>query len=297
MENVLKINGLAKRYGRIQAVSGLQLSIPRGSVFGILGPNGSGKTTTLGMVLGVIKPDSGNFSWFGKSLNFETKQRLGAILETPNFYPYLSARKNLEVVATIKEIKDPPIDEVLKTVNLQERANSKFKSYSLGMKQRLAIASALLNDPEVMVLDEPTNGLDPQGIAEIRRLITDVAGRGITVILASHLLDEIEKVCTHAAVLRKGVLLFSGPVAELTGQEGILEIGSPDLKKLENLLKGHPAVGTVKTENSYLLVTLEKAVEPGEMNRFLSESGIYASHLVYRKNSLEKQFLNLVSQS
>ncbi len=296
MKNVLEIKGLTKTYGRVTAVKDLNLAIPQGSVFGILGPNGSGKTTTLGMVLGVIQPDYGSFSWFQQSLDFEAKQQIGAILETPNFYPYLSGRKNLEIVATIKELSNPPIDEVLETVNLKARAGSKFKTYSLGMKQRLAIASALLNNPQVMVLDEPTNGLDPQGIAEIRQLIIDVASRGITVILASHLLVEIEKVCTHAAVLRHGNLLFSGTVAELTGQEAVLEVGGANLEDLRSILTQHPAVSEVKNENEHLLVLLKDTASPAEINKFLVSRGGEVNHLVYRKNSLEKQFLNLVSQ-
>lgn len=294
MENVLEIEGLTKRYGSITAVDELHLKVPKGSVFGILGPNGSGKTTTLGMVLGVTKPAQGKFTWFGDSLNFKTKKRIGAILETPNFYPYLSGVDNLKVVSEIKELDGSRIDEVLTMVNLKGRASSKFKAYSLGMKQRLAIASALLNDPEVLVLDEPTNGLDPQGIAEIRTLITRIANRGITVLLASHLLDEVERVCTHAAVLRQGNLLFSGKVEELTGHEGVVEISSKDLGQLEKALAEHPSVETIKEEETRLLVMLNEQINPAELNKFLVEKGIYADHLVFRKNSLEKQFLNLI---
>ena len=297
MDTILSIKNLSKRYGPVQAVDKLNLEVPKGSVFGILGPNGSGKTTTLGMLLGVTKPDSGDFSWFGKSLNFETKQKLGAILETPNFYPYMSAIENLKVVAQIKEISDANIDGVLKTVNLNTRADSKFKTYSLGMKQRLAIASALLSNPEVLVLDEPTNGLDPQGIAEIRALIKDIASQGITVIIASHLLDEIEKVCTHAAVIRFGKLLFCGTVEELTGHEGVVEIGSEDLNLTRVILEKLDGVDSVKIEGDMLLVVLDKKISPSEINKHLVAQGIFAHHLVFRKNSLEKQFLNLISNS
>lgn len=294
MENVLKIEGLTKRYGSITAVDSLHLDIPKGSVFGILGPNGSGKTTTLGMVLGVIKPAHGKFLWFDEALNFKSKKRIGAILETPNFYPYLSGISNLKLVSEIKELDGSRIDEVLTLVNLKGRAKSKFKTYSLGMKQRLAIASALLNNPEVLVLDEPTNGLDPQGIAEIRALITRIANQGITVILASHLLDEVEKVCTHAAVLRQGNVLFSGKVEELTGHEGVVEISADDNGKLEAALREHPSVETIKEEETRLLVMLNEHLKPAELNKYLSDKGIYVDHLVFRKNSLEKQFLNLI---
>lgn len=297
MDIILNIRNLSKRYGPVQAVDSLSLEVPKGSVFGILGPNGSGKTTTLGMLLGVTKPDSGDFSWFGKPLSFETKQKLGAILETPNFYPYMSAVDNLKLVAQIKEIPNADIDGVLKTVNLNTRANSKFKTYSLGMKQRLAIASALLSNPEVLVLDEPTNGLDPQGIAEIRALIKEIALQGITVIIASHLLDEIEKVCTHAAVIRFGKLLFCGTVEELTGHEGVVEISSEDLTLTRMILEKMDGIDSVKLEADMLLVVLDKKISPAEINKHLVSQGIYAHHLVFRKNSLEKQFLNLISHS
>ena len=297
LDNILNINNLSKRYGPIQAVDALNIDVPRGSVFGILGPNGSGKTTTLAMILGVIKADNGTFNWFSKNLNFETKQKIGAILETPNFYPYMSAIDNLKVVAKVKELKNPDIDGVLKTVNLHSRSGSKFKTYSLGMKQRLAIASALLCKPEVLVLDEPTNGLDPQGIAEIRALIHQIASQGITVIIASHLLDEVEKVCTHTAVLRFGKLLFSGTVEELTGNEGVIEIGTDDLATTRLFLENLDEVDHIKEENGLLLVLLDKEISPSAINQKLTEKGIYAHHLVFRKNSLEKQFLNLISAS
>ncbi len=294
MEKILEINGLTKSYGRIQAVQNLSLDIPRGSVFGILGPNGSGKTTTLGMVLGVIKPDSGNFNWFGQQLNFDTKKRVGAILETPNFYPYMSGVKNLEIVASIKEIRNPKIEETLNTVGLGERGQSKFKSYSLGMKQRLAIASALLSEPEILVLDEPTNGLDPQGIAQIRELILEIASRGITIIIASHILVEIEKVCTHAAVLQRGVLRFAGRVEELTGLEGLVEISAADNGILMNVLNAFDAVESVTEEGGLLLAKLNKEWSADDINRQLAAQGIFVNHLVFRKASLETQFLNLI---
>lgn len=294
MEKILEINGLTKSYGRIQAVQNLTLTIPKGSVFGILGPNGSGKTTTLGMVLGVIKPDSGSFSWFGQQLNFDTKKRVGAILETPNFYPYMSGVKNLEIVAVIKEIKKPKIEETLNTVGLGERGHSKFKSYSLGMKQRLAIASALLSEPEILVLDEPTNGLDPQGIAQIRELILEIASRGITIIIASHILVEIEKVCTHAAVLQRGVLRFAGRVEELTGLEGLVEISAADNAILMNALNAFDAVDSVTEEGGLLLAKLNKEWSADDINRQLAAQGIFVNHLVFRKASLETQFLNLI---
>lgn len=294
MEYILETYKLSKRYGSVQAVQELSLKIPKGSVFGLLGPNGSGKTTTLGMILGVLHPTSGNFSWFGQALNFSAKKKIGAILENPNFYPYLSGYSNLKLIADIKEVDYSRIDEVLTIVNLHERAKSKFKTYSLGMKQRLAIAGALLSDPEVMVLDEPTNGLDPQGIAEIRQLIKEIAERNITVILASHLLDEVEKVCTDAAVLRKGELLFSGGVHELTGHEGLMEVSCRDNERLFELLQQHPAIKTVQQEADMLHAMLKENLDAEELNKYLIENGIYVNHLVFRKQSLESKFLNLV---
>lgn len=295
MENVLEINNLRKQYGSITAVSKLKLEIPRGSVFGILGPNGSGKTTTLGMVLGVTRPTSGDYSWFGKpTINFSVKQGVGAILETPNFYPYLNAIENLKIVAQIKEIKEPNLERVLKKVNLHNRSHSKFKTYSLGMKQRLAIASALLCNPEVLVLDEPTNGLDPQGIAEIRQLIRDIANEGITVIMASHLLDEIEKVCSHVAVLRHGELLYTGTVEEMMGQDGVIQVDAANREELKNVLLKFPGVDHIKDEATYLSLILNTEVSSEQLNKYLTENGIYASHLVFRKNTLEEKFLNLV---
>ncbi|NTV84162.1 MAG: ATP-binding cassette domain-containing protein, partial [Bacteroidales bacterium] len=207
---VLSIRGLTKRYGSITAVSNLDLDIERGSVFGILGPNGSGKTTTLGVLLDVTRADSGTFSWFGGLPVKTQRKRIGAILEVPLFYPYLSGRQNLEMVAKIKDLPGDDVDEALKMVDLYERRDSKFRTYSLGMKQRLAVASTLIGKPEVLILDEPTNGLDPRGIAEIRNIILDVASQGVTIILASHILDEVQKTCTHMAVLEKGKKLFSG---------------------------------------------------------------------------------------
>lgn len=294
MEKILEIKGLAKSYGPIRAVQNLSLEIPKGSVFGLLGPNGSGKTTTLGMVLGVIKPDAGNFLWFGQSHSLSTKKRMGAILETPNFYPYMSGIENLKVVASIKDIKQPKIGEILNLVGLGERGQSKFKTYSLGMKQRLAIASALLCEPEVLVLDEPTNGLDPEGIAQIRELILNIAARGITIIIASHILVEIEKVCTHAAVLQKGKLLFSGRVEELTGNESFFEIGAAEINTLKTTLMAWEEVESVTEDGQVLLLKLSQKLNAEEINRRLATHDIYINHLMVRKSSLEKEFLNLI---
>src|SRR6195952_684835 len=219
MNYVLEINNLAKSYGPVQALRGISFNVPQGTVFGILGPNGSGKTTTLGIVMDILRPTSGGILLFGETPTNLHRKRIGTLLETPNFYHYMSAVDNLKIAAAIKGIENPDIDGVLKQVNLYERRASKFQTFSLGMKQRLAIASCLLGDPEVMVFDEPTNGLDPVGIAEIRDLIRKIASEGHTIIMASHLLDEVEKVCTHVAIMKKGELLVTGSVQEIMSND------------------------------------------------------------------------------
>jgi ABC-2 type transport system ATP-binding protein len=296
MEAVLSINGLSKKYGSIQALNRLSLDIPSGSIYGILGPNGSGKTTTLATVLNVLKATEGSYQWFGGAFSFSAKRRVGAILETPNFYPYLSAYKNLEIVAKIKEIKDPDYEGVLQLVDLKERAKSKFKSYSLGMKQRLAIASALLCKPEVLVLDEPTNGLDPQGIAEVRQMILDIAKQGITIIIASHLLVEVEKVCTHVAVIKKGNLLYAGLVEGLTRDTGFIELNASDQVKLESALKKIDEVEEINRDGYLFRVSGTTALTAELLNRKLAEHGVYLNHLEQKKTNLETQFLELINQ-
>lgn len=296
MESVLTINQLRKRFGPIEAVKELSIQIPRGSVYGILGPNGSGKTTTLGMILGVVRPTSGEFAWFDGQPNKTSKRRTGALLETPNFYPYLSGKRNLELVAKLKEAENADLDAILESVHLHKRAHSDFSSYSLGMKQRLAIASALVGDPEVLILDEPTNGLDPKGIAEVRQLILDIAARGITVLLASHMLDEIEKVCTHVAILKSGNLIYEGDVETLMGTEGFVELNSDDQQLLLTYLQKHPAAKSVEIENGLVRMILKHELNTSELNKELQAQGIYLSHLNFRKHSLETQFLNLIDQ-
>ncbi len=295
METVLSIKNLTKRYGRITAVKDLSLDVQRGNVFGILGPNGSGKTTTLGILLDVINRTGGEFSWFGEPPTKEMRKRIGAILETPIFYPYLSATKNLEIVAEIKGASKGNIDPVLKTVELFERKDDKFRTYSLGMKQRLSIASALICDPEVMILDEPTNGLDPQGIAEIRELIKKIASDGKTIILASHLLDEVQKVCTHFCVLKKGTLLYTGSVDEIG--KGAISVEVTAETNIEKVLKEWDGTTEVKSEDGKFIVQLVDGKTSGDLNKHLFEQGQVASHLVTQKKSLEKQFLELLAES
>ena len=297
METILSLKNLDKKYGAIHAVNNLSFDIKKGNVYGILGPNGSGKSTTLGIILNVINKNSGEFSWFnGKLSTHEALKKVGAIIERPNFYPYMTAVQNLKLICKIKGISADKINEKLKTVNLYERKNSKFSTFSLGMKQRLAIASALLNDPEILILDEPTNGLDPQGIHEIRQIIIEIANRGTTILLASHLLDEVEKVCSHVVVIRKGIKLYSGRVDEMTASNGLFELKvENNEEELLAALELHPAILKVTKDHETIIATLKEAISATEINTFLFEKGIFLSHLVKRKPSLEQQFLDLTN--
>lgn len=293
MDTVLAIENLSKHYGKIKAVDQLNLEIKRGNVFGILGPNGSGKTTTLGMILDVINPTSGKFSWFGQKGDQQTRKRIGAILEHPIFYPYLTGIQNLNIVCDIKEVPKSRVAEVLNQVGLRERGASKFRTYSLGMKQRLSIASALLCDPEVMILDEPTNGLDPEGIAEIRDLIIEIANSGKTIILASHLLDEVQKVCTHFCVLQTGKLIHTGLVEDVGKGDMTVEVKA-DAEDLKAILESSDMTKHVRQELDKYTATMVNGYGAKDINAYLFENGITAKHLVVKTKSLEKQFLEIL---
>ena len=299
METILALKNLDKKYGAVHAVNNLSFEIKKGNVYGILGPNGSGKSTTLGIVLNVVNKTSGEFSWFNGSLStHEALKKVGAIIERPNFYPYMTAEQNLKLVCKIKGISYDNIDEKLKTVNLFDRKDSKFKTFSLGMKQRLAIASALLNDPEILILDEPTNGLDPQGIHEIRKIIKEIASNGTTILLASHLLDEVEKVCTHVVVIRNGIKLYEGRTDEITASHGFFDLKvDENQEKLKELLTSFDGIASVKEEGDTLIATLNKNITATQINQFLFKNGIVLSHLVKRKPSLEQQFLTLTNKN
>ena len=296
MATVLSIQNLTKHFGRIRAVHELNLEVKSGQVFGMLGPNGSGKTTTLGMLMGVTNPTSGSFLWFGEEPTPQLRKKVGAVLEHPIFYPYLSGQKNLELNAMVKECPPENIPRVLELVELTERKDDRYKTYSLGMKQRLAIASALLNDPTVLILDEPTNGLDPMGIAEIRGIIRRIAADGKTIILASHLLDEVQKVCTHFAVLKKGQLVYSGPVGDVGMGEETVEVNA-DVEGLNDILLAFEGTSSIVRENGICHVTLRNGFYSKDVNKFLFEKGITATHLVHHKKSLEQQFLEILSES
>ena len=299
METILSIKNLDKKYGKVHAVNNLSFDIKKGNVYGILGPNGSGKSTTLGIILNVVNKTSGSFSWFDNKLStHEALKKVGAIIERPNFYPYMTAVQNLKLICKIKGVSNDKINEKLKVVNLYERRDSKFKTYSLGMKQRLAIASALLNDPEILILDEPTNGLDPQGIHEIRQIIKNIAKNGTTILLASHLLDEVEKVCTHVLIIRNGVKLYSGSVHNMVVSNGVIEVKTDnDKDKMVNILKNYYEIAAVEVEGDLVTARLENEISASQLNKHLYENGIIVSHLVKRKLSLEQQFLDLTNNN
>jgi ABC-type multidrug transport system ATPase subunit len=293
---VLSINKLTKNFGKLCAVNQLDLEVRRGQIFGMLGPNGSGKTTTLGMLMGVTNATSGSFTWFGEQATHHTRKKIGAVLEHPIFYPYLSGQKNLELNAMVKGANPANIAKVLDIVELSARKDDKYRTYSLGMKQRLAIASALVSDPIILILDEPTNGLDPMGIAEIREIVKRIAADGKTIILASHLLDEVQKVCTHFAVLRKGKLMHSGPVDEVgKGEETVEVMAYHD--DLGVLLQEFIGSGPIKKENGVFQVMMKDGFHSQDLNKFLFEKGIITSHLATKKKTLEKQFLEILAEA
>ena len=294
MEPILSINNLTKKFGYLTAVKDLSFTINKGNVYGILGPNGSGKSTTLGIVLNVVNRTSGDFHWFdGNTSTHDALKQVGAIIERPNFYPYMTAEQNLKLVCKIKGVDISKIEDKLKVVGLFDRKDHKFRTYSLGMKQRLAIASALLNDPDILILDEPTNGLDPQGIHQIRQIIKDIAKDGTTILLASHLLDEVEKVCSHVVVLRKGEKLYSGRVDEMISSHGFFELKSEKHDELFELLENHKNFGNVKVEEDLITAFLNEPMSASDFNKLMFDKGITLSHLVKRKESLEEQFLQL----
>lgn len=294
---VLTLQNISKSYGKIQALNNLSFDIPAGCVFGVLGPNGSGKTTLLSIILDVLKADSGNFLWFGNPGSPEQRKKIGSLLETPNFYHYLSAVNNLKITQSISRRGDSDaIESVLQKVKLFERKDSRFSTYSLGMKQRLAIAAALLGDPQVLVLDEPTNGLDPVGIAEIRELIIELSKKGHTIIMASHLLDEVEKVCTHVAIIKRGNLVTTGAVEDVLADEDTVEIGAPELLKLEAIMKEYGNGSTVINMQPYLQINMPKGTAKLEdINRYCFEKGIVLNHLLFKKKRLEARFFELTN--
>ncbi|MCB0640545.1 MAG: ATP-binding cassette domain-containing protein [Phaeodactylibacter sp.] len=292
--SVLRIEGLTKRYRSIIAVNKLDLEVPQGSVFGILGPNGSGKTTTLGIILDIIRQDSGSYTWFEGRYGNRARLKIGALLETPNFYPYLNAVDNLKIIAHIKRVGYERFDELLELVNLHHRRFSNFRTYSLGMKQRLAIAAALVGDPDVLIFDEPTNGLDPQGIAEVRSTILQIAATGKTILMASHILDEVEKTCSHVGIIKNGQLLASGTVGAILSDDITIEIGADQpLESLKALIVNHPLINRIEEGNGRLILNASADLSTTSLNQLAFEHGITLNHLQARQKSLEAEFLEI----
>lgn len=294
METVLKINNLSKNYGNIQAVKNVSFEIKKGEVYGILGPNGSGKTTTLAVVLGILQANGGSFQWFGEPLSKHTRRRIGSLVETPNFYPYLTLWENLKIVAKIKDAPEDDINYALGVANLLKRKHTNFGYLSLGMKQRMSMASVLIGNPEVLVLDEPTNGLDPEGFAEVRHIIQTQAKEGKTIILASHILDEVEKVCSHAAILKSGELIANGKVGELLSTEETVFVQADRLDELMTLLNESDIANKTYMSDEDLAVVLDSKYKSADLSKFCFEKGYPLSKIVVKKQSLEDQFLQLV---
>ena len=293
-KTLLQLDQLSKHYGKLKAVDQLSISIKKGNIYGLLGPNGSGKSTTLGMILNVINPTSGSFQWYeGTHTTHQALKKIGAIIERPNFYPYMTALQNLTLICKIKQCSTENIQEKLELVGLWDRRHSKFKTYSLGMKQRLAIAAALVNNPELLILDEPTNGLDPEGIHQIRKLIFKIAEGGTTILLASHLLDGVEKVCNQVIVLKNGVKFYQGPVDAISQTFGFFELSSKNLLKLKAFLKDIPQIQSIREEKGSLIVSLNAEMEAEELSLKLAAANIFVTHMVKKMPSLEDQFLTL----
>jgi len=297
MHPILTITGVSKNYGKLTALDAVSFEVPAGAVFGILGPNGSGKTTLLSIILDVLHADTGKYSWFGNSPQTNNRKQIGSLPETPNFYHYLSAVDNLKITQAISgRGNSADIDKVLEIVKLAERKKSKFSSYSLGMKQRLAIGAALLGNPDVLVFDEPTNGLDPVGIAEIRELIKSLAASGKTIIMASHLLDEVEKVCTHVAILKKGNLLTAGPVDEVLAQEDIVEISAASIDELEKAVTEMGGYSKLKKHPHCLQLFYQTGnAQLDAINKYCFDKGITLQQLQLKKKSLETKFFELTN--
>ncbi|MFZ1748798.1 MAG: ABC transporter ATP-binding protein [Saprospiraceae bacterium] len=295
--NVLSIDNLTKSYGRVTALKDLNLKIESGNIYGLLGPNGSGKTTTLGIILGILQPDEGSFEWFEGQDGVKHRLRIGAILETPNFYPYLNADENLEIIRQIKKAKRNDFDDLLTLVNLKERRKSRFSTYSLGMKQRLAIAATLIGDPDVLIFDEPTNGLDPQGIAEVRDILKKIADTGKTVIMASHILDEVEKICTHVAIIKKGKLLATGPVGSIINKDITVELAAQDMDRLKTWLSTLSFVKSMVVNGKWIEVGIDESADHAIINQQAFAEGILLTHFVARKKRLETEFLEITSKA
>ncbi len=294
---ILTVNNLSKKYGKLTAVNSLSFEFKSGEVYGILGPNGSGKTTTLAMLSDVIRSTAGEYRWFGTKMGSNQRRRLGIMLEKPNFYEYLSGLDNLKIVADIRGVAHSEIDDILKQVGLYERRNSRFKTYSLGMKQRLAIGATILGNPEVLILDEPTNGLDPEGIAEVRNLIIELANNDKTIILASHLLDEVQKVCTQMLVLKSGNKIYQGSARGLDKNSQLIEIKAEDIVKLKNALDNSTDYIKYEDNNDSILVDIGRDKNGADLNSYLHSKGVSLSFLSQKSESLEENIFDLLKST
>lgn len=294
---VLRIEQLTKSYGKINAVDNLNLVIEKGNVYGLLGPNGSGKTTTLGIILDILRQDSGTYEWFDGKYGERARVHIGAILETPNFYPYLTAGENLEIVRQIKGASSVNIDELLDLVNLAHRKKSAFRTYSLGMKQRLAIAATMIGDPQVLIFDEPTNGLDPEGIAEVRNILSRIASLGNTVIMASHILDEVEKICSHVTIIKKGKLLATGPVGAILSNDITVEINSDNQEQLISALSDRQYINSIVPKKDWVELLIDESTDIKVLSKDIYDMGIIPTRLVARKKRLEEEFLEITKNA
>ena len=295
MNNLLEVNNVSKYFGDFKALNDVSISIPKGSIFGLLGPNGSGKSTTLGIILDVLRQEEGTYQWFDRIYGENARMKIGAILETPNFYTYLNASENLDIIRRIKGVSKVDYDELLEVVNLAHRKKSAFRTYSLGMKQRLAIAATMIGDPEVLIFDEPTNGLDPQGIAEVRNILSRIASMGNTVLMASHILDEVEKIYDHVAIIKNGKLLATGPIGAILSNDLIIEVDAIKRSSLEMALMNHPAVKTIVPKSDWFECTVDEGVSVEGFSRALYDQGIIPIRMVARKSRLEEEFLQITS--
>lgn len=294
MSDVIHAIGLRKSYGDVRAVADIDLIVAAGGVHGLLGPNGSGKSTTVRMLLGLIRPDAGEIQLFGETLSGHAPallRRVGALVESPAFLPYLSGRDNLTLLQTYRGVDEPEIvNDALRRVRLQRDANRRFQQYSLGMKQRLGIAAALLGDPEMIVLDEPTNGLDPAGMREIRELIRELAREGRSVVLCSHLLHEVEQVCDHVSIFDRGTVVRTGRVTDLTAGSGSLVVEVADVDAAIQALRGSRWANQVRAQNG--LVVIDEAAAAGEeISELLSQQHIFPRALRPQSRTLEDVYI------
>jgi ABC-2 type transport system ATP-binding protein len=299
VEPVIQTEGLTKRYGDVLAVDDLSLSVPQGSVFGLLGPNGAGKTTIIGTLLGLLTPTSGRISLFGAEVQGRPDaevRRMGAIMETPSFYPFLSGRDNLRYFQGISVNDDPAeVERLLALVGLSDRGDARFGTYSLGMKHRLGLAYSLLGDPELLLLDEPTNGLDPAGMAEVRQLVKDLGDGERTVLLASHLLNEVEQVCDSVAILSRGKVIDQGAVPDLIAGRDRISLRTTDDVRGAEIVGSLDWVGSVVAEAGRLIVT----ADPGrswELTAALAGHDVFVSELKTMATSLEEYFLEVTGE-